>query len=269
MRPEEIESIGSRLPEIRLAFHSGLGLLERRIGEALAPLADRITVKVIGRVPPAEVRWADHLGEARLLIVGPDIPFEEALAAARAARAAASEVPILFLREEFDVPHVRAAAEAGARGYVLMPFDAAKFRVQVEKVLARSPLAGAPVREIMGPADTVREAETVGAVARKLVERNLTGVVVVDVEGRSTGFVSARDLLAAFRLRGASALGVPVRDLMNRRLISVEEEASLDAAVDLFVRHGLRVLPVLRKGRPIGVLRRTEALRAVLEAEGG
>lgn len=256
---------------LAVASLTGLTLLEKRLVAALGPVAESVSIRSAGRTHPADVRWGEFLAGADLLVIGPDLAFAEALAAAGAAAAAAPRVPIVFVRGETDVAHVRAAAEAGARGYLPFPFEDEAFRAHLEGLLRGAPLDAMRVGDISDPFDwreALREFEPVGRAAERIAACGRSGLPVVDRDGKAIGFVSTKDLLAAYRLRGPEAGHLEARNVMSRRVIALDENATVDDAVDLFARHSLRLAPVLRDGRPVGLLDRLVVLRAVVEAVG-
>ena len=56
-----------------------------------------------------------------------------------------------------------------------------------------------------------------------------------------------------------------IQDLMNERVISVSEETPLIRAVELMVNSGKHPLAVLRNGKVVGVISRSDIARALLE----
>lgn len=56
----------------------------------------------------------------------------------------------------------------------------------------------------------------------------------------------------------------PVKNLMNEKVISVTEETPLLRAAELMVNSGKHPLPVLRNGKVVGVISRSDIARALL-----
>ena len=59
------------------------------------------------------------------------------------------------------------------------------------------------------------------------------------------------------------AHSMKVADLMSRQLIAVDEDTSLDRVINLMERHHIKRLPVLRKGKVIGIISRANLMRAL------
>jgi CBS domain-containing protein len=60
---------------------------------------------------------------------------------------------------------------------------------------------------------------------------------------------------------------IPVRNVMNDRVRSVTEEATVLQAAATMVNTGKHPLPVMRAGQVVGVIDRADVVRALLEGE--
>lgn len=262
---ELTESVEAARP-LRLLFFSGLALLERRLQEALASLSNAITIHALGRRRASEIEWARVVEERELFVVGPDVAFDDALEAIRRAHAARETLPILMIREEHDALHVHAAARAGCRAFMLFPIEPDRIRAHVEKLLNASLLTGRLVAAFVSEGNTVLADMPLRRVAETIIPSRSSGATVVDQDGRAIGFLSVKDMLVAFRLRGPAAGDLVAAEVMKKPIVHVTPETPLDVAIDLFVQKGIRTLPVVKDGRPAGILLRRDALRALLEA---
>lgn len=115
-----------------------------------------------------------------------------------------------------------------------------------------------------------------------LSEYDITGVPVVDPEGRPLGLVSEADLLRTLAAQEdpASLLPAPesaqagpdgevtAADLMTAQPVCTTPDTSVVAAARLMSRHGLKRLPVLdEEGRVIGMVSRGDLLRVFLRED--
>lgn len=106
---------------------------------------------------------------------------------------------------------------------------------------------------------------TVGSVIRRIADDDedfdryrAQNPYVVDAEGRLTGVISLRALVASKRATKLSQIMVPP--------ISVTPEVSLDFLEDLFIEHIFLAVPVLDEdGRLIGAVTRTSVTEALAE----
>jgi CBS domain-containing protein len=110
-----------------------------------------------------------------------------------------------------------------------------------------------PVKDVM-VTDVVRfqEDTPVREVARVLSERHITGAPVVTPEGFVVGIVSEVDV---FTKQGDVAA-----DIMSSRVISITEDTPIDEAAQLLAGERIRRLPVLRAGKLVGLISRSDVL---------
>ena len=120
-----------------------------------------------------------------------------------------------------------------------------------------APKASTPVRDVMTlDVVTVVSTQSVAQAAALLVRHRFTALPVVDDQHRLVGVVSEADLLGD-PLFDRSAPGV-VATVMTRVLITIDAGATIGDARSLVAERGLRVLPVVKDGRLVGVLSRSD-----------
>jgi CBS domain-containing protein len=110
-----------------------------------------------------------------------------------------------------------------------------------------------PVKEVMTRnVVTFREDTPVEEIAQTLSSKRITGAPVVTGDGLVVGIVSETDVFAK---RGAVA-----RDIMSPHVISVTEEMGIDEAAKLLVGERIRRVPVINRGKMVGLLSRSDVL---------
>ena len=187
------------------------------------------------------------------------------------------------LMREHQVSHVLVAGPTGDRPIgVLSALD-------VARIIGGGPPTRAPrsrVEELMSsPAVTVPPDAPLRDVAALLVERGISGVPVVR-DGEVLGVVSEADIVmkelacaaspsgsghllrrsrrsATSRLRGATTAG----EAMTAPAITIAAWRPAAAAAALMVEHGVKRLPVVRRGRLIGVITRSDLVRAFARSD--
>ena len=133
---------------------------------------------------------------------------------------------------------------------------------------------------------TVRPDATLKEAARMLVARRISGMPVVDGDGRVIGVLSEGDLL--FKQRGArerngGVLGWlvdrghegedakldahVVEDAMTAPAIAIDAGWSLTAAAERMLSNGVNRLPVLRGDRLVGIVTRADIVRAFARSD--
>ena len=132
---------------------------------------------------------------------------------------------------------------------------------------------------------TVDPNTSVQALATLLSERGISGVPVVEADGRLVGVVTEGDLLhraetgterrtARRRWRWfdsafeeardyVKSRGRTVQDIMTPEVISVGEEADLAEVATLMETKRIKRVPVLRDGRLVGIISRANLVRAL------
>lgn len=99
----------------------------------------------------------------------------------------------------------------------------------------------------IGPDETVFEA------IRRMDAADVGALMVVE-EGRLLGVLSERDYARKVILKGRASRETAVRTIMSRKLVRVRPGQSVAEAAQLMTRHGIRHLPVVERGRLLGVL---------------
>jgi CBS domain-containing protein len=100
---------------------------------------------------------------------------------------------------------------------------------------------------------TVEPSDTIGEAAEKMHDANVGAVVVVEDMVRIVGIVTERDLLRAVaqRVRAAEAR---VRQWMTADPLTIDPETSVEEAAKIMFDNNFRHLPVVKDGRPLGVV---------------
>ena len=135
------------------------------------------------------------------------------------------------------------------------------------------------------PAATLRDDASLGDAIKLMLERDVGGLPVVDQFGRLVGMLTEGDLLRRVELgtnahhrsgwwdflrdRAADAdeyvrtHSRAVANLMTRNPVSVTEGTPLEDVVELMEKKRIKRLPVLRHDEIVGIVSRSDLLRAV------
>jgi CBS domain-containing protein len=127
------------------------------------------------------------------------------------------------------------------------------------------------------PVVTVKPHDSV-AHAREIMEKHRINQLVVVVGQRVVGIVTDRDLRDASPSVFEAASGrqssdgraperttaVPISDVMTRNVLSVGRESSMTEAARLMQRERIGAVPVLDGSRLVGILTRSDMLRALV-----
>jgi CBS domain-containing protein len=120
---------------------------------------------------------------------------------------------------------------------------------------------------------------------RLMLQNRISGLPVVGRKGELVGMVTEGDflrrgeigtqrrrnrwlefLIGPGRLADeyVHARGRKVEEVMTRELITVTEDTALDEVVRLMERHRIKRLPVMREGKPVGIVTRANIMHALV-----
>jgi CBS domain-containing protein len=108
----------------------------------------------------------------------------------------------------------------------------------------------------------VEEHQTVAEVARRMAELHV-GAVVVLANGLLKGVFSERDLMLRMVLQRRDPDLTQVRDVMSKNVVTIDETASIEEAMENMTSFNYRHLPVTRGPKVVGFL----SMRDVLNHE--
>src|SRR5262245_66675063 len=92
---------------------------------------------------------------------------------------------------------------------------------------------------------SVEESDTVASVARRMAELHV-GAILVLQDDELRGLFSERDLMQRVVLEKLDPERTPVTDVMSTDLVTIDELASVEDAMELMQTHNCRHLPVTR-----------------------
>jgi len=113
----------------------------------------------------------------------------------------------------------------------------------------------------LNPADPIIVASTASAAEaiKQMKEKRHGSVLVVD-RGRLSGIFTERDLLLKVAGRDINLDSTPISALMTPEPVTLSDDDPLAHAIHLMAVRGLRHIPILRDGKPLGVV----SIRGVL-----
>jgi CBS domain-containing protein len=133
---------------------------------------------------------------------------------------------------------------------------------------------------------TVTEGTTIKDVCRLLGEFNLSAIPVISEEGNLLGIVSEKSIIAhqvaslepdfvdpdIYELISSKYLGeddfnpgqdrMYVEEIMNRDVITVTPDISIEGVSHILLEHGLHRLPVIEEGKVVGIISSLDLLKA-------
>jgi len=114
------------------------------------------------------------------------------------------------------------------------------------------------VREILAEKPSglwsVTPDETVFSALRKMAEKEVGALLVVDEAGHLAGIFSERDYARKGILKGRASKDTPVREIMTSKVYYVTPAHSLEECLALMTEKRIRHLPVMEEGNLRGVV---------------
>lgn len=100
--------------------------------------------------------------------------------------------------------------------------------------------------------------------AMKLLENHDIGVLVVLEGEKLVGIISERDIVRKMAKTGKVDLHEPVKDFMTTSVFFVEPSNSVDECMKLMTSRHIRHLPVMDKGKIIGVISINDLVKEII-----
>ena len=97
--------------------------------------------------------------------------------------------------------------------------------------------------------------------AAKLMNKHEIGCLVVVENGKPVGIITERDLLRRVLARSGKAEQKKVSQIMTKPLLSVTPDMEIEEAAKLMFHKKIKKLPIVEKGKLLGLLTLTDILR--------
>ena len=109
------------------------------------------------------------------------------------------------------------------------------------------------------------EAPVIEAI-KSMAERTI-GALLVMRDGELVGVVTERDYARNVVLKGRSSASTTVFEIMERSMITVSPDDTIDHCMRLCTNERVRYLPVLENGKTVGVLSLGDLVKAVISEQ--
>ncbi|HEY9386452.1 MAG TPA: CBS domain-containing protein [Nitrososphaeraceae archaeon] len=102
--------------------------------------------------------------------------------------------------------------------------------------------------ETISPSDTAQEA------AKKMRDKNVSSLVVTDVEDKPIGIVTERDLVRQVCTKVINSNDVIVHHIMSSPLATIDANSSVEVAADIMIQNKVRHLLVVDENKVLGII---------------
>jgi CBS domain-containing protein len=136
----------------------------------------------------------------------------------------------------------------------------------------------------------VRPYQTLREAAELMAEHHISGLPVVDADGKVVGMVTEADLIDEHKREAAiprtalyglfaipdetviaafqGGMKLQVQQVMSKSVTTATEETTLHEVADLMVRRRINRIPIVRGGMLVGIVSRGDIVRALAAAGG-
>jgi CBS domain-containing protein len=108
--------------------------------------------------------------------------------------------------------------------------------------------------------ETIEGMSSVQEAAKKMKDRNVSSLVVIDVNGKPQGLVTERDLVRKVCINDLGTSMVKNKEIMSSPLITIDSSSSPSKAADMMLQNNVRHLLVVDNNdrsslnKPIGII---------------
>ena len=111
------------------------------------------------------------------------------------------------------------------------------------------------IRDVMTTnPETLPESTTVREAAETMRANDIGDVVVVDDNGAISGILTDRDIVVRVVAEGRDPRATRIGDIASHELTAASPDDPVDRAVQLMRERAIRRLPVVDKGKPVGIV---------------
>ena len=107
---------------------------------------------------------------------------------------------------------------------------------------------------------TIRPEATAQEAAQLLSQKRISGLPVVNADGKIIGIVTEADIISKVNREG-----LLVADIMSHEVIAVDEETSVSEIASLLTKRRIKRVPVVQKGKLVGIVSRADIVNAVAQ----
>ncbi len=118
--------------------------------------------------------------------------------------------------------------------------------------------------------DTISARESVQDAARRMNDRNVGALIVVDDQRHPTGLITDRDITVRVVATGKQALATTVGDVMSQHPVTISEDTTLQEALNVMRAGPFRRVPIVNSKRELsGILALDDVLNATFQMLNG
>jgi signal-transduction protein with cAMP-binding, CBS, and nucleotidyltransferase domain len=102
--------------------------------------------------------------------------------------------------------------------------------------------------------ETIGRYESAKEAAKKMLDKNVSSLVVVDEQGQSIGIVTERDITRGVCIHDVPSKEYKIHHLMTSPLSTIEPNLSVEMAANLMLQNKVRHLVVKEGDKTVGIV---------------
>ena len=103
--------------------------------------------------------------------------------------------------------------------------------------------------------ESVEDTTSIQEVAKKMKDRDVSSLVVVDMNGTPLGIITERDIITKVCINDGPTNTVISKDIMSTPIITIKGSSSTSTAAEMMIRNDVRHLLVIDdESKPIGII---------------
>ena len=111
---------------------------------------------------------------------------------------------------------------------------------------------------------TCNPSETLTVIVNKFELFNVSGMPVVE-KGKLAGIVCQSDILKKLKEEGRTLQDLAVKDVMVENVVTVPPTESVEGVAKMMIEKQINRIPVVENNAVVGIVTRTDIVRAVAE----
>lgn len=116
--------------------------------------------------------------------------------------------------------------------------------------------------------ETIGKYENAKEAAKKMLDKNISSLVVVDDDGQSIGIVTERDITRGVCIHDIPSKEYKIHHLMTSPLSTIEPNLSVEMAANLMIQNKVRHLIVKEGDKTVGIVTATNFIDLLNEQLG-
>ncbi len=116
--------------------------------------------------------------------------------------------------------------------------------------------------------ETIGRYESAKEAAKKMLDKNVSSLVVVDEQGQSIGIVTERDITRGVCIHDVPSKEYKIHHLMTSPLSMIEPNLSVEMAANLMIQNKVRHLIVSEGDKTVGIVTATNFIDYLNEQLG-